>query len=74
MPRYLHPATSTIFMATGFGKWGMAAGAASAKLIADLIADVPNPYYSAVKVHYNPSISFEIVHNKFLPACLRPRV
>lgn len=47
---YLHPATSTIFTGTGFGKWGLAGAAGAANMICDLMENRHNDYYSAVKV------------------------
>jgi glycine/D-amino acid oxidase-like deaminating enzyme/nitrite reductase/ring-hydroxylating ferredoxin subunit len=40
----LHPFTDRLFVATGFRKWGFAAGAAAAQILADQIADRPNPW------------------------------
>jgi glycine/D-amino acid oxidase-like deaminating enzyme/nitrite reductase/ring-hydroxylating ferredoxin subunit len=40
----LHPLTSRVFVATGFKKWGLALGAAAARLITDLIQDRGNPW------------------------------
>lgn len=39
----LTPRTDTVFMATGFAKWGMTGGTAAAHLLTDLLLDRPNP-------------------------------
>lgn len=38
------PATPDLYVATGFGKWGMTTAMVAAKLLADLIAGKPNRY------------------------------
>lgn len=40
----LHPFSDRLLVATGFRKWGFAAGAASAQILADRIAGRPNPW------------------------------
>lgn len=45
---YLYRATRSIFTATGFSKWGLAAGAASAKMIADMMQGQANPHEQLV--------------------------
>lgn len=42
--------SSVIFVATGFNKWGMAAGAMAGRLLTDSILELPNRY----KALYNP--------------------
>jgi len=45
---YLWHGSDTLFTATGFTKWGLANGFASASIIRDLITGTPNPYASMV--------------------------
>lgn len=43
---YLHRGTKSLFTATGFKKWGLAASAGAALLVADLITGEANPWHS----------------------------
>jgi Rieske Fe-S protein len=45
---FLHPATSTMFTATGFSKWGFAQSAASAEVFCDLIKGVKPSYFQTI--------------------------
>ncbi|MFC6838188.1 FAD-dependent oxidoreductase [Halomarina ordinaria] len=38
------PVTDEVYIATGFGGWGMSNGTAAGRLLADLVLDRPNPY------------------------------
>ena len=40
----LRPGGERVFVATGFGKWGMTNGTVAAMILTDLIRDVPNPW------------------------------
>ncbi|MEK3687681.1 FAD-dependent oxidoreductase [Paenibacillus sp. FSL R10-2736] len=55
-----------IYIATGFGKWGMTSGTLAARLIADGIAGSSNPYkelYDPARFKANPGIKNFIVQN-----------
>jgi glycine/D-amino acid oxidase-like deaminating enzyme/nitrite reductase/ring-hydroxylating ferredoxin subunit len=43
----LHPFTENLLVATGFRKWGFAAGAASARILADRVTERENPWADA---------------------------
>lgn len=45
---YLHRGTGSIFTATGYKKWGLAAAASAANVISDLIENKQNKYFSLV--------------------------
>jgi glycine/D-amino acid oxidase-like deaminating enzyme/nitrite reductase/ring-hydroxylating ferredoxin subunit len=55
-----------IYIATGFGKWGMTSGTLAARMIADQILRRPNPYsglYDPSRFKANPGIKNFIVQN-----------
>lgn len=66
---YIGPITSGkphIFVATGFGKWGMTSGTLSALLISDLIQGKDNRYadlYTPSRFKANPGIKNLVVQN-----------
>jgi glycine/D-amino acid oxidase-like deaminating enzyme/nitrite reductase/ring-hydroxylating ferredoxin subunit len=45
---YLYRGSDTIYTATGFSKWGLTNGVASAMIIRDLVTGVSNPYAAMV--------------------------
>ena len=47
----LFPARSDVWVATGFGKWGMANGTAAAMLLTDLVLGRENPWASLFSPH-----------------------
>ena len=54
------PATPDLYVATGFGKWGMTTAMVAAKLLADLIAGKPNRYaevFSPVRSILRPRLA-----------------
>jgi glycine/D-amino acid oxidase-like deaminating enzyme/nitrite reductase/ring-hydroxylating ferredoxin subunit len=46
--------TDNVFVATGFGKWGLTNGAIGAQLIVDQITGVPNPFTALFDPHRIP--------------------
>ncbi|NMA79100.1 MAG: FAD-dependent oxidoreductase [Clostridiales bacterium] len=49
--------TPNLFVATGFGKWGMTTSMVSAMIISDLIQDKPHPYEIFSPQRFKPSVS-----------------
>ncbi|MCB2184757.1 MAG: FAD-dependent oxidoreductase [Desulfobulbaceae bacterium] len=47
---YLHPLTQRIYVATGFGKWGMTRGTFAGMIIRDMIVGNDNPWRKFFKV------------------------
>ena len=57
---YLNSKTENIYVATGYGKWGMTNGIAAAIILKDLIVNIDNPW----KDVYNPSRSASVTSTK----------
>ncbi len=52
--------TPHLYVATGFGKWGMTSSMAAAMILSDLITDQPNPdaeVFSPQRMHWGASLS-----------------
>ena len=50
----------SLYVATGFGKWGMTSSMAAAMILSDLITDQPNPdaeVFSPQRMHWGASLS-----------------
>ena len=61
-------ATPNLYVATGFGKWGMSSAMVSAMILTDLIQGKENPYASL----FSPSRS--MLHKQLLNNCLETTV
>jgi glycine/D-amino acid oxidase-like deaminating enzyme len=60
------PRTSRVLVATGFKKWGMTGGTVAARLLADRIAGVHNPWapvFDATRVDPGPSLKTFVQEN-----------
>lgn len=78
---HLTSRTSNIFVATGFGKWGMTNGTSAARIITDLITTGENPWASVYSpqrfdiaaagpklVSYNMDVAKTLIEGKITPA------